>query len=66
MLRFLWYDDYSVSYEGLLEKAGKVKMNVNRLRNVCVEICKSINKLNPEFMNNISKVKAKRAIQNKS
>ena len=66
MLRFLWYDDYSVSYEGLLEKAGKVKMNVNRLRNVCVEIFKSINKLNPEFMNNISKVKAKRAIQNKS
>ena len=66
MLRFLWYDDYSVSYEGLLEKAGKVKMNVNRLRNVCVEIFKSINKLNPEFMNNISKVRAKRAIQNKS
>ena len=66
VLRFLWYDDYSVSYEGLLEKAGKVKMNVNRLRNVCVEIFKSINKLNPEFMNNISKVKAKRAIQNKS
>ena len=66
MLRFLWYDDYSVSYEGLLEKAGKVKMNVNRLRNVCAEIFKSINKLNPEFMNNISKVKAKRAIQNKS
>ena len=66
MLRFLWYDDYSVSYEALLEKAGKVKMNVNRLRNVCVEIFKSINKLNPEFMNNISKVKAKRAIQNKS
>ena len=66
VLRFLWYDDYSVSYEALLEKAGKVKMNVNRLRNVCVEIFKSINKLNPEFMNNISKVKAKRAIQNKS
>ena len=66
VLRFLWYDDYSVSYEGLLEKAGKVKMKVNRLRNVCVEIFKSINKLNPEFMNNISKVRAKRAIQNKS
>ena len=31
-------------------------MNVNRLRNLCVEIYKSINKLNPEFMNNISKV----------
>ena len=32
-------------------------MNVNRLRNLCVEIYKTINKLNPEFMNNIFKVK---------
>ena len=32
------YNDYSISYEGLLEKAGKVKMNVYRLRNLCVEI----------------------------
>ena len=55
-LRFL-YNDYSISYEDLLEKAGKVKMSVNRLRNLCVEIYKTINKLNPEFMNNIFKVK---------
>ena len=41
-LRFL-YDDYSISYEDL----GKVKMSVNRLRNLCVEIYKTINKLNP-------------------
>ena len=55
-LRFL-YNDYSISYEGLLEKSGKVKMSVNTLRNLCVEIYKTINKLNPEFMNNIFKVK---------
>ena len=55
-LRFL-YNDYSISYEGLLEKAGKVKMSANRLRNLCVEIYKTTNKLNPEFMNNIFKVK---------
>ena len=41
----------------LIEKAGKVKMNVNSLRNLCGEIYKTINKLNPEFMNNIFKVK---------
>ena len=41
-LRFL-YDDYSISYEDL----GKVKMSVNTLRNLCVEIYKTINKLNP-------------------
>ena len=33
-LRFLC-NDYSISYEGLLEKTGKVKMNVYRLR-ICV------------------------------
>ena len=55
-LQFL-YNDYSISYEGLLEEAGKVKMNAYRLRNLCVEIYKAINKLNPEFMNNIFKVK---------
>ena len=32
-------------------------MSVNTLRNLCVEIFKTINKLNPEFMNNIFKVK---------
>ena len=54
------YNDYSISYEGLLEKAGKVKMSVHRLRNLCVEIYKTINKLNPEFMDNIFKVKKKK------
>ena len=60
-LRFL-YNDYSISYEGLLEKAGKIKMNVYRLRNLCVEIYKTINKLNPEFMNNIFKVKENKRV----
>ena len=55
-LRFL-YNDYSISYEGFSEKAGKVKMSVNKLRNLCVEIYKTINKLNPKFMNNVVKVK---------
>ena len=32
-------------------------MRENRLRNLCVEIYKTINKLNPEFMSNIFKVK---------
>ena len=41
------HNHYSISYEGLLEKTGKVKMSVKRLRNLCVEICKTMNKLNP-------------------
>ena len=37
-------------------------MSVNRLRNLCVQIYKTINKLNPEFMNNIFKVKEKKRL----
>ena len=57
-----FYTDYSISYEGLLEKAGKEKMNVYRLRNLCVEIYKTINKLNPEFMKNIFQVKENKRV----
>ena len=32
-------------------------MGVNRFRNLCVEIYKTINKVNPEFMENIFKAK---------
>ena len=55
-LRF-FYDDFDVSYEGLLSKGGKSKMNVRRLRTLCVEIYKALNDLNPSFMNNIFKLK---------
>ena len=36
-LRFL-YDDFKASYEDLLPKGGKSKINVRRLRTLCVEI----------------------------
>ena len=49
-LRFLC-SSCSISYEGLLEKAGRVKLNVNRLR-----ICVLKYNQNGEFMNNIFKV----------
>ena len=37
-------------------------MSVNTLRNLRVEIYKTINKLNPEFMNNIFKVKENKGL----
>ena len=55
-LRFL-YDDFEASYEDLLSKGGKSKMNVRRLRTLCVEIYKTLNDLNPSFMNDIFKLK---------
>ena len=63
ILRFL-YEDYVSSYEELLQKAGKVTMKVNRLRSLCVEIYKSINNINPTYMNEIFKLrKTSRAVR---
>ena len=51
------YDDFKASYEHLLSKRGKSKMNVKRLRTLCVAIYKTLNDLNPSFMNDIFKLK---------
>ena len=51
-LRFL-YDDYNSPLEEILKKSGKVCMEVNRLRYLCIEIYKSINNINPNFMKQI-------------
>ena len=55
-LRFL-YDDFEESCEDLLSKGGKSQMNVRRLRTLCIKIYKTVNDLNPSFMNNIFKLK---------
>ena len=51
-LRFLYEDCFIV-----LQKAGKETMKVNRLRNLCIEIFKLINNINPTYMNEIFKLK---------
>ena len=55
-LRFL-YNDLEASYEDLLSKGGKSKMNIRRLRTLSVESYKTLNDLNPSFMNSIFKLK---------
>ena len=63
-LRFL-YDNYDSSYESILKIAGKSTMNVNRLRSLCIEIFKTLNNINPAFMNEIFELrKTNRAVQN--
>ena len=49
-LRYLCRD-YESPYDTLLAKSGKVTMKASRLRSLCVEIYKSINSINPYFMN---------------
>ena len=56
LLRFVYNND-SISYKDLLEKAKKVQMSVNWLRILYVDLYNTVNELNPEFMNNIFKVK---------
>ena len=51
-LRFL-YNDYEILYEKLLLKSDRPIMNVNRLRELCIEIYKTINNLNAEFMRDL-------------
>ena len=50
-------DDFEVSYEDLLSKGGKSTVNVRILRTLCVEIYKTLNDLNPSFMNNVFNLK---------
>ena len=51
-LRFL-SNNYEISYEELLLESDRAIMNVNRLRLLCIEIYKTINNLNPEFMRDL-------------
>ena len=51
-LRFL-QNGYHSSYETLLHKSGKTTVNVRNLRNLCKEIFKSLNNLNPVFLKEI-------------
>ena len=55
-LRFM-LNGYERSYEDLLKKPGNPSMNLRRTRPLCIEIYKTINNLNPEFMKNLFKVR---------
>ena len=41
-------------------------MSANRFRNLCVEIYKTINKLNPVFINNMFKIKENKRLVRES
>ena len=51
-LRFLC-NNYEISYEELLLKSDRATMNVNRLRILCMELYKTNNNLNSEFMRDL-------------
>ena len=51
------YSDYESSYDTLFAKSDKVTMKASRLRRLCVEIYRSINSINPSFMNEIFRLR---------
>ena len=51
-LRFLC-GNYGSSYESVLKLAGKNTMNVTRLKCVCIKVFKTLNNVNPAFINEI-------------
>ena len=62
--RFL-SDNYDSSYESILKLAGKSTMNVTRLRSLSIEMFKTLNSINPTFVNDIFELrKTNRAIRN--
>ena len=51
-LRIL-YNDFSSDFEFILNKSGKSTMEVKRLRTLALEVFKTLNNMNPEYMKKI-------------
>ena len=49
----LIFDNYDSNYDVLLRKSGKVKMEIKRLRVLAIEISKTADNLNPNYMKDI-------------
>ena len=59
-------DDYTSSYELLLEKSGKPNMNLARERLLCIKVYKTLNSLNPCFMQGLFELReTNRNVRNK-
>ena len=56
-LRFL-YNEYTSSYNDLLLKSNKCTMLIARQRILCIEIFKTVQLLNPPFMQNIFELRS--------
>ena len=47
------YNDFSSDYASILNKSGKSTMEVKRLRTLALEVYKTVNNMNPEYMKEI-------------
>ena len=51
-----WSNDYEILYKELLLESPTSSMNIKRLRAPCVDLYKTVNKLNPNFMKDLFKL----------
>ena len=47
------YNDFSSDYESILNKSGKSTMELKRLRTLALEVFKTVNNMNLEYMKEI-------------
>ena len=47
------HNDYDSDYETLLKISGTTTMQIKRIKQLAIEIFKTVNNLNPDFMKNI-------------
>ena len=57
------FDDYDSDYDALLRKSGKVTMEIKQLRVLAIEILKTVNNLNPNYMKDICTPKLHRQVR---
>ena len=48
----LTLNDYKSDYKTLLDQSGKKSMKIRRIKTLAIEIFKTVNELNPNFMKN--------------
>ena len=46
-------NDYDSDYETLLKNSGTSAMQIKRMKQLAIEIFKTVNNLNPDFMKNM-------------
>ena len=56
-------NNYESTYEDLLNETWEPNMNLRRARSLFIDICKSLNSLNSEFMKDLYKLRAAKRVQ---
>ena len=59
-------NNYESTYEDSLNKTGKLNMKLRRIRGLCVEIYKTLNNLNSNFLKDLFRLHVTNTVQTSS